>query len=116
MSPFQRSAPVPSDLTGHASAPVNLFLGGEAEAFFNAEYHFPLLKEAGLKGLVFFDVGNSYASLSDMFSAWQASYGFGVRWFSPMGPLRLEYGIPVNPRPGVDKSGGRFEFSIGNFF
>ena len=116
VSPFQRSAPVPSDLTGHASAPVNLFLGGEAEAFFNAEYHFPLLKEAGLKGLVFFDVGNSYASLSDMFSAWQASYGFGVRWFSPMGPLRLEYGIPVNPRPGVDKSGGRFEFSIGNFF
>jgi outer membrane protein insertion porin family len=33
-----------------------------------------------------------------------------------MGPLRLEYGIPINPRDGIDDPGGRFEFSIGGFF
>ena len=44
------------------------------------------------------------------------SYGFGIRWASPMGPLRLEYGIPINPRPGIDSSSGRFEFAIGSMF
>jgi outer membrane protein insertion porin family len=33
-----------------------------------------------------------------------------------MGPLRIEYGIPFNPRPGIDNSRGRLEFSIGGFF
>jgi outer membrane protein insertion porin family len=33
-----------------------------------------------------------------------------------MGPLRLEYGIPVNPRQGIDNPGGKFEFSIGSMF
>jgi outer membrane protein insertion porin family len=44
------------------------------------------------------------------------SYGAGIRWQSPMGPLRLEYGIPVNPRQGIDNPGGKFEFSIGSMF
>jgi outer membrane protein insertion porin family len=116
VSPFRTTPAVPSDLSGHATAPSNLFLGGEAEAVFNAEYQFPLIKEAGLKGLLFFDAGNSYESPGKMFSSLLASYGFGFRWFSPIGPLRLEYGIPLNPRTGVDKTGGRLEFSIGNFF
>ncbi len=94
----------------------NVFVGGEAEAVFNLEYHFPLVKEAGLKGVVFFDMGNAYEHLGDMFTRFQASYGFGVRWFSPMGPLRLEYGIPVNPRTGVDKTSGKLEFSLGTLF
>jgi outer membrane protein insertion porin family len=33
-----------------------------------------------------------------------------------MGPLRIEYGIPYNPRIGIDKSSGRIEFSMGSFF
>jgi outer membrane protein insertion porin family len=44
------------------------------------------------------------------------SYGWGIRWASPMGPLRLEYGIPINPRSGVDDTSGRFEFAIGSMF
>jgi len=30
--------------------------------------------------------------------------------------LRLEYGIPLNPREGIDSRSGRFEFSIGSMF
>jgi outer membrane protein insertion porin family len=92
------------------------FIGGDAEAVFNAEFVFPILKDAGLKGVLFFDAGNSYEKVGDMFSGFLASYGLGFRWMSPMGPLRLEYGIPINPRTGVDKTTGKLEFSIGGFF
>jgi len=44
-----------------------------------------------------------------------AAVGFGFRWFSPVGPLRFEWGFPLNRRPGIDQS-SLFEFTIGNFF
>jgi outer membrane protein insertion porin family len=106
-----------STINGEGSlSDIYAFLGGDTEAYFNAEYQFHIIKEAGLKGVLFIDVGNAYDGLNKMFSRFQLSYGFGFRWFSPMGPLRLEYGIPFNPRAGIDKSGGRIEFSMGSFF
>jgi outer membrane protein insertion porin family len=93
-----------------------VYLGGAVEALVNLEYTVPLLKDAGLKGVVFFDAGNAQDTIGATFSKFLASYGAGIRWFSPIGPLRLEYGIPVNPRPGIDKSSGRLEFSIGSIF
>lgn len=93
-----------------------VYTGGIKEAVFNLDYVFPIIKEAGLKGVVFFDAGNSYDAGQQYFSKMLMSYGAGLRWYSPMGPLRLEYGFPVNPREGIDKKGGRFEFSIGGFF
>jgi outer membrane protein insertion porin family len=95
---------------------VNDYIGGDKEAILNAELTFPLIKEAGLKGVVFFDAGNSYGDAQSIFSSFLTSYGAGVRWVSPIGPLRLEYGIPINPRTGIDNTNGRFEFSIGGFF
>lgn len=95
------------------------YIGGDKEAILNAEVTFPLIKEAGLKGVLFMDAGNSYgSSIRGTFSggAVLASYGGGIRWVSPIGPLRLEYGIPINPRIGIDNQSGRFEFSIGNLF
>jgi outer membrane protein insertion porin family len=104
-------------VTGLATTiPSNLYLGGIKEAVFNAEYVFPIIKDAGLKGVAFFDAGNSYGPGEQYFSKVLMSYGLGVRWYSPMGPLRLEYGIPVNPREGIDSKSGKFEFSIGGFF
>jgi outer membrane protein insertion porin family len=98
------------------STPTTVFLGGIKEAVLNAEYVFPIIKDAGLKGVAFFDAGNSYGPGEQYFSKVLMSYGLGVRWYSPMGPLRLEYGIPVNPREGIDSKSGKFEFSIGGFF
>jgi outer membrane protein insertion porin family len=95
---------------------TNAFIGGDTEAYVNMEYVFPILKDAGLKGVLFLDAGNANNGLDNIFSRIQASYGFGVRWLSPMGPLRIEYGIPYNPRSGIDKSGGKIEFSMGSFF
>lgn len=93
-----------------------VYVGGVKENVFNVDYVFPIIKDAGLKGVVFFDMGNSYASNQEYFSNMLMSYGAGLRWNSPMGPLRLEYGFPLNPRTGIDKKSGRFEFSIGGFF
>jgi outer membrane protein insertion porin family len=42
------------------------------------------------------------------------SAGFGFRWFSPIGPLRFEWGLPLQPLPGEESM--VFEFTIGNFF
>lgn len=93
-----------------------VYVGGVKEAVFNVDYVFPIIKDAGLKGVLFFDAGNSYDTGQQYFSKMLMSYGLGFRWYSPMGPLRLEYGFPLNPRDGIDKKGGRFEFSIGGFF
>ncbi len=41
-------------------------------------------------------------------------YGIGVRWISPMGPLRIEYGWKVNPLKGEDP--GAFAFAMGQLF
>lgn len=92
-----------------------IYTGGEKEFFGNVELTFPLIAEAGLKGVAFFDYGNSFTTTAQAFPL-LTSYGFGIRWASPMGPLRLEYGIPLNPRTGIDSGSGRLEFSIGSMF
>jgi outer membrane protein insertion porin family len=90
------------------------YIGGEKELFGNLEIKFPLLPEFGVKGVAFVDYGNAWTGSFKPPSIYM-SYGGGIRWASPMGPLRLEYGIPINPRPDDNKS-GRFEFAIGSLF
>jgi outer membrane protein insertion porin family len=93
-----------------------IYLGGNKEAFGNIELTFPIMPEVGIKGVAFFDYGNAYGENQNLFSSVLMSYGAGLRWASPIGPLRLEYGFPVNPRNGLDSPTGRFEFSIGSLF
>ena len=90
-------------------------IGGEKMWYGNVEWIFPLVKEAGLKGVVFFDMGNVYdASDSWDFGDLRYSSGLGVRWMSPMGPLRLEWGYNLDPREGEKQ--GVWDFSIGGAF
>lgn len=88
-------------------------LGGSKELYGNVEYLFPLIKEAGVRGVVFFDVGNAYNG-GFMPPEFRYSTGVGIRWYSPMGPLRLEWGKNLNPKDG--EAGARWEFSIGTVF
>ncbi|MCF6178371.1 MAG: outer membrane protein assembly factor BamA [Geopsychrobacter sp.] len=92
----------------------NLFIGGEKAAFFNLEFIFPISKEFKLKGLFFIDSGNAWRESDVYFSDMRYSAGYGVRWVSPMGPLRFEWGYNLDPR-GTEKD-SVFEFSIGSFF
>jgi outer membrane protein insertion porin family len=88
-------------------------IGGTRMWYTNTELLFPLLKDAGLSGVIFFDAGNVYEGEWD-FSMIKKSVGAGFRWLSPMGPLRLEYGRVINP--AEDEDNGNWDFSIGSEF
>ena len=90
------------------------YIGGEKMMVFNVEYAFPLLEEQGVVGVVFFDAGNVWTSQSEdayNFSGLLKSVGAGVRWYSPLGPLRLEYGWKLDK--DENEGAGKWEFSIG---
>jgi len=91
-------------------------IGGETYIQFNIELVFPLIEKAGIVGVIFYDTGNVYESagsikLGDM----RQSAGFGFRWYSPIGPIRLENGYILDPEEGED-TGGRWDFTMGAAF
>ncbi len=89
--------------------------GGDKLMLFVTEVEFPIYDKAGVRGVVFFDAGNSFSENQNYnLLNLRLDYGFGVRWNSPMGPLRFEWGIPIERRPGEDSV--VFNFTIGNFF
>jgi outer membrane protein insertion porin family len=109
-------------------------IGGNLMYYQNLELEFPIIDKVGIRGVVFTDLGNAWnmeslycnsapASVNavtnpcfnagDLFNV-RTSWGFGLRWFSPLGPLRFEWGFPFKPLPYEESS--LFEFTIGNFF
>ncbi|HEU0029693.1 MAG TPA: outer membrane protein assembly factor BamA [Kofleriaceae bacterium] len=113
-------------------------LGGNLQLIGNAEIEFPLVKKLGLSGVVFFDIGNAYnlerrycshagasststpstvdpcVSPAGMLGGLRKSIGAGIRWNSPMGPLRFEWGLPLDLGPNEKPSG--LDFTIGTSF
>ncbi|MEW6076535.1 MAG: outer membrane protein assembly factor BamA [Thermodesulfobacteriota bacterium] len=91
--------------------------GGDKYVQFNLELLCPLFGEKiGLVGLLFYDTGNVYdVGESIDLGNLRETAGFGIRWFSPMGPIRLERGYILDAKDGEDSS-GRWEFSIGTAF
>jgi outer membrane protein insertion porin family len=87
-------------------------IGGLTMLNFNFEYVFPLIKNAGMKGVVFFDTGNTWESGYD-FGDMRKTAGAGVRWYSPIGPLRLEWGYVLDRKE--NEAASRWEFTIGMF-
>jgi len=85
--------------------------GGLFSTFTQLELEHPLAKEAGLKWVLFFDAG--YAGEYENFKLYK-DYGFGFRWFSPIGVLRFEFGYPMDEGEGV--AGSQFHFDIGQLF
>jgi len=70
--------------------------GGQAVVIFNGELRFPILRGLGLGGAAFVDVGNVYARAADIeLGALRTGIGFGIRWSSPVGPLRVDLGWKV---------------------
>jgi outer membrane protein insertion porin family len=99
--------------------------GGNKQLVANAELEVPIADKVGIRGVVFFDAGNAFSP-----GQWKdpavplslyKSWGFGLRWVSPLGPLRFEWGFPLNRRKDpftgefIDRSSD-FQFTIGTFF
>jgi len=103
---------------------VDFPVGGNKELVTNWELEFPVVEAAGVRGVLFYDAGNAFDDSENLFSSRQRggnlplglfhSVGVGVRWFSPLGPLRFETGFPLTKR-ATDET-YLFEFTIGNFF
>lgn len=90
-------------------------IGGDYEAITNFELIFPLIKDIKLKGVVFFDYGGAFDKDDKLsFNDMRRTAGFGARWLSPFGPIRLEWGFNLDPRS--DEGGDKVEFSLGGVF
>ncbi|MDD5434508.1 MAG: BamA/TamA family outer membrane protein, partial [Nitrospira sp.] len=106
---------------GKASTPSTIdpvtkdLLGADKELIMNLEYVVPLVKEARINGVVFYDAGSGFGKQDSItMSDLRTSTGIGFRWLSPIGPLRLEWGYNLHPKPGERQ--GIWEFSIGSLF
>lgn len=106
---FERDDLSPRDNNGNE-------IGGNKFIQFNAEVRFPLVPAAGVYGVTFFDTGDIYDEDEDIeLDNLRESAGLGVRWLSPMGPVRLEYGWILDPKP-TDAATGNWEFSMASAF
>jgi outer membrane protein insertion porin family len=102
-----------------------LQVGGNKQLVLNFELEYPIVEKMGIRAVVFFDMGNAFApgSYTDPSVTWSLykAWGFGFRWQSPIGPLRFEWGFPLDRRR--DPITGAyidapvdFQFTIGSFF
>ncbi|MGC8604221.1 MAG: outer membrane protein assembly factor BamA, partial [Desulfomonilaceae bacterium] len=90
-------------------------MGGDRAMFSNIECLFPIVDSLKLNGVTFFDIGNAWnVDDSPFMMGVKAGIGLGIRWISPMGPLRIEYGWKLNPLKGEEP--GAFAFAMGQLF
>jgi len=91
-------------------------IGGDALAVGNLEYTYPLMDF--LKLAAFYDVGNVWTKYNDIFAGgWKSGVGLGIRIKTPIGPMMLDYGIPLNKESGEDTKGkGRIHFNVSRGF
>jgi outer membrane protein insertion porin family len=114
-------------------------VGGKDMVQANVELQWHILPTQGVIALLFFDTGQVFDddyyfekydtgevdddgdaiytginSASFDLDAFRETAGFGIRWLSPMGPIRIEYGWLLDRREGEES--GQFEFSMSNAF
>ena len=91
-------------------------LGGDSIVLAGVEYIYPFFDF--VKGVVFFDSGNVWAKPGDIFStSLLRSVGLGLRVKTPIGPISVDYGFPLDVEPGSQHVGhGRFDFNVSRGF
>ncbi|MCA9689130.1 MAG: outer membrane protein assembly factor BamA, partial [Myxococcales bacterium] len=115
-------------------------VGGNLLTSLNAELEFMIVPPANIKGVIFFDIGNAFNTEPHFcrepnpeqvpkadpctgfsFRDLRYSMGFGFRWQSPIGPLRFEWGFPLDRQDATEftqiaEDPVVFEFNVGNSF
>jgi outer membrane protein assembly complex protein YaeT len=117
--PFNQAGPrdigAPLVPGGPASAPTGFPLGGNALLFNNVELRFPLAGP-NIQGVLFYDLGNVYRSVSDIsfrfhqrdltdFNYTVHAPGIGLRYQTPVGPIRVDLAYSINPPSFLGFSG-----------
>jgi outer membrane protein insertion porin family len=111
-------------------------VGAKMMAVFNAEWIFPLAREIGLRGALFFDVGKGFDKFKDKTTSFidqtdplnpkiktrpgkglfplKFGAGPGIRWFSPFGPIHIDIGFNLSPKKGEKRN--VIEFTAGTIY
>ena len=82
---------------------ISVPVGGNMLAIFNSELRFPMPAISKLGGVVFYDGGNVYSSINfrQFASDFTHTVGFGIRYQTPVGPVRIDIGQRITSVPGV---------------
>jgi outer membrane protein insertion porin family len=124
--------PVAEPVTAPSVFQGGTVIGGRVLMLTNAEMRFPLpyLSRLRISGVLFADGGNVWSSLQSVQMEnfrlfvdegeviqqdYRYSVGVGLRYNTPVGPIRLDYGIPLKREPGMNAT-GRFHISLGQIF
>ena len=89
--------------------------GGQSKIVTNVEYTVPVPGsgvDKTLRTFAFIDGGNAFGQNINLVLSY--SYGLGLSWISPLGPLKFSYGIPYKPYPGINAQ--RLQFQVGTAF
>lgn len=95
----------------------NIALGGQTKVVGSVEFIFPLPgtgQDRSFRSFVFFDAGNVYQQGNIDLGDLRYSVGLGLNWASPLGPLKLSIGYPIN-RASTDRT-QRIQFQVGTGF
>jgi len=86
------------------------YIGGKAYGLFSVELRHLLFDS--VEGALFYDSGKVFPSVRDFeLSDWYSSVGVGLRYLTPVGPLRIDYGYKLKKVPG--QGSGRIHISFG---
>ena len=100
--------------------------GGQVSNVYNVEYKFPIAPDEHgktlLQGVFFYDVGGDWDNFHEIHykigtrsvRTLKQGVGFGIRFKTPVFPLRLDFGIPLNHIPGEAET--QFYFNVGSLF
>lgn len=97
----------PDNQAGPRDPETGFPIGGNALLMNSVELRFPLIGD-NIGGVLFNDMGNVYSSISDISFRWRQhnlndfdyavqSFGFGIRYRTPIGPLRVDLSVSPNP-------------------
>lgn len=90
-------------------------IGGKTMGMATAEYTFPLITR--IRGAAFFDIGGVFPDAGEFdFGKLNAAVGVGIRLNLPIGPIQVDYGIPVMTDDSNSDADPRFSFTMGSTF
>jgi outer membrane protein insertion porin family len=91
---------------------------------FQTELLYPISKALGLRAAVFYDVGKGWGtddndphpSFDENIWPLRHAVGLGIRWYSPFGPIRIDWGYNIDPKTGRGEEDYVWDFSMGAMF
>src|SRR6266536_709298 len=95
---------------------VTVPVGGRELFILNSEVRFPLRIMNNLGGVVFYDGGNVYSAVNfgNFLNNYTNTVGFGLRYSTPIGPIRFDIGHNLNPVRGINPT--QYYITVGQAF